>query len=973
MKPERPEVLAPPSEVSRRTALQLLAASAALAAAPGCDRKPYRRIVSMAETPEYQHPGEPLDYASTWTEGQVPYGMMIRTLDGRPVKVEGLPGHPLNRGASTAAMQAAILSLYDPGRPRFPMRGGSRVTWAEVDEQVGEALRAARSVVLITRATLGPAERSLVKRFLAACPVARHFVHETVHDGPRREAWRTAYGRDGALRPCLERAKVILSVDADFLGTDGAVLEAIAGFAANRVVGEGARGAESLSRLYVAESAMTVTGSNADHRIPLRPSASLALVEGLRAALAGDRGALDRLAAQEGLDAKVLEGLAQDLAARRGEALVLAGSHLPPAVHAAVCLLNDEIGAPGATLEWSDAAPALAVDAPEAISAALAGGVDVLLLLGVNPVYDWPGGGFEELLSGAGLSVGHGLFADETVGACALSLPSSHNLESWNDAQALAGVRSLCQPVIAPLHDARQEAESLLVWTKLLAPGDAGLAALADWHDYVRAEWLGGVLAGAADARLAWEDALRQGVVGAPERAAVPPLRRSEAEELARGPLERTEGGLELVLLPHHALFDGRFAHSGWLQEFPEPVSKLVWDNALALGPATAARLALAEGDLVEVRAEGRAVTLPVLVQPGVARGVAVATLGHGRRALGAAREGGGSNAAPLLGRGAAPRFRPEVQISCAGGSRRLVRVQKTFDMHGRPIVLHGTRADYERDPRFVRERLHAPAHAQLHGEYDYSLGHKWALAVDLGACVGCGACMIACQAENNVPVVGKEECALGREMHWLRLDRYEGGDPENPHVYQQLMACQHCDNAPCESVCPVNATAHSPEGLNEQIYNRCVGTRYCANNCPYKVRRYNFYHYVKRNLSDALQELAFNPRVTVRSRGVMEKCTFCVQRINEVKFRLKTAGTESIPDGAIRPACAQACPAGAIVFGDVNDPESKVRAAGASPLAYRVLEELNVRPAVFYLARVTNPHPDAAAAAPPAGHGGPR
>ncbi len=944
------------AEISRRSVMKLMAASAVLALGmPGCRRKPFRKIVSMAESPEYQHPGTPLYYASTWTEGSLPYGMKIKTLDGRPVKIEGLSDHPLNRGSSSAPMQASILSLYDPDRLRAPMRKGRPITWSEADREIAHALKKARKAVLITRSLLGPSERSLVDDFLDACPTARHFVHETVHDGPRRSAWKKIYCIDGAVEPLLSRAKIILTIDSDFLGTDGDTLKGIQDFARGRVTGQGA---PRSSRLYAAESAMTLTGANADHRLPIRPSAAHGLVQALRAALNGEFGGLHKTAQEHGLDEKVLIALAKDLKSHSAESVVLAGPHLPEEVHAAVCLLNEAIDAPGSTLEWNPSPPTLPVDDPAEIAAALEEGVDLLLLMGVNPVYDWPGGGFEALLGKARVSVGHGLYLDETLSACTFSLPSSHNLESWNDALPLPGLHSLCQPVIAPLFDSRQEAESLLAWTRSIVPSRSGGNEPKDWHDYIRSRWQSSVLSHARER--AWEDALRKGLSGSRVDQPMPVMNKNAARAMA-GREPPPPGAYELVILPHHALFDGRFANNGWLQELPDPVSKLVWDNAAMIGPGLAKKLKINEGDDIEVRTKEKSLVLPVLVQPGVAGGVVAVTLGHGRTRAGVVGDRRGFNTAVLMQKGAPTRrLAFDVKLSPSGTEHRLVRTQKAFSMEGRAIVVHGTLQEYARDPGFVKKRIHLPKKAQLHDAFDYSQNPKWVMAVDLNACVGCGACVTACQAENNIPVVGKEECALGREMHWIRIDQYHEGDPKNPRIHHQPMLCQHCDNAPCESVCPVNATAHSAEGLNEQVYNRCVGTRYCANNCPYKVRRFNFFNYTKRSLNDPVQELAYNPQVTVRSRGVMEKCTFCVQRINEEKFKSKNE-ERALPDGAVLTACQQACPAGAIVFGDLNDPKSRISRMKASPLAYHVLEELNVRPNVSYLARILNPHTETA------------
>ncbi len=957
-------------EVSRRSMLQFLGASAALAlGGAGCQRKPAREIVSRAESPEYARPGKTLQYSTTWTEGPFAYGLMVAVVDGRPVKIEGNPDHPVNQGASSAAMQAALLSLYDPDRLRSPKSGRSARTplpWDLADRRIVDALRAAGSVILITR-QLGPAEHEVVDAFSAACGgKVRHLVCESVDDLPRRDAWKKVYGTLGEPVPVFDAARVVLSLDDDFLGAEGPALEHIRRFAASRAVGEADSSRAEVSRLYVAESRLSLTGSNADHRIRLRPSAMAALANALRAALEGDGSALARFEAKHVTQADgVLAGLAEDLAANRGSAVVVAGSHLPAAVHAAVALLNRELRAHERALVWNPEPRMLATPRDE-VSRVAAEGAEVVLSLGANPVYDWVGTGIDSAIARAKLSVGHGLHADETLESCQIALPSHHALESWNDASAGRGIQSIAQPLIGPLFDSRQEAESLLRWTQALTETADGAPAepAADWHHHLRQRWekrLGTNAAQPAALRTVWEELLRTGVVTTSAPVTFPEVDEAAATALSSEGAGDASGAFEVTIHPHYAVYDGRFANNGWLQELPDPISKLVWDNAAAISPATARELGADEGDLVRVTVGGAQVELPVLIQPGTADRVVVLTLGHGRKKGGTiAEDAGGANVAVLLGaeNPAAPRVARRAEVAKVGGHHRLVRTQKTFSLHDRPLVLDGTVQEFRRDRDLIRKKLHLPEMVDLYEDYDYSKGSKWAMAIDLGSCVGCNACVTACDSENNVPFVGRDECGNGREMHWLRIDRYAEGDSDNPKVHHQPMLCQHCDHAPCENVCPVNATSHSPDGLNQMTYNRCVGTRYCSNNCPYKVRHFNFRRYQESQLRDPVQELRFNPQVTVRGIGVMEKCTFCIQRIQGARY---AAGRETdenarLADGAVRTACQQACPAKAITFGDINDPESEISKAAGSRRAFKVLEELNVKPNVSYLARLRNP-----------------
>ncbi len=941
-----------PDGADRRQFLKsvMLASTAIAVGLQGCARKPDRKIISRVTRPEYMKPGMALYYSSTWTEGSTSYGTIIKTVDGRPIKIEGNPDHPINKGSSTSAMQASLLSLYDPDRLQSPTNGETSISWDESDQKIISALKSSSSTVLITRATLGPAERSLVRQFLKVAPNATRFTHEAVHDNARRSVWKEVYGSDGELIPQFDKAKIILSLDCDFLAKDGAVLENIRTFTRGRSVENQSHKTASMSRLYVAEGAMTLTGSNADHRIRLKPSALAKLINAIILAYKGEHNSLIEFANSHDIDEQILTTLVRDLHSHHGASLVVAGSHLPKTIHASVALLNELVNAHDHTLLWNATPGTQMVSDVDKVNIAVQG-ADVVLCLGVNPIYDWPGGEFASLLSNAKLTISHSCYSDETAAAFSLSLASHHGLESWNDAQPRTGLRTLCQPVITPLYSTRQEAESLFVWTKELSDKSDAINQIPDWHAYLKRQWqsFSDVIDGAS-----WDEYLRIGGEFDIQFDRMPSVNNDAAQKLIAEFPE--SDAFELIVTPHHSISDGRFSNNAWLQELPDPMSKLVWDNACSISKTTADHLGVGEGDLIRIEVDGRSLRLPVLIQPGMADRVLVSNLGFGRVHGGSvAIEARGSNTSQLLNpQSITPRFATNVKVEKAAGAVKLVRTQIEFSMHNRPIVLDGTLAEYQHDDQFIKHKKHLPEEADLYQPFDYSKGHKWAIAIDLASCVGCSGCMTACQAENNIPVVGREECDVGREMHWIRIDRYEDGDADNPTVHHQPMLCQHCDNAPCENVCPVNATTHSPEGLNEMIYNRCVGTRYCANNCPYKVRRFNFLRYQKTQLRESVQELVFNPQVTVRGIGVMEKCTFCIQRINEVKFKASNNG-DAIADQDIKTACEQSCPSNAIVFGDANDPDSRIAKLRNSDRAFHVLEELAVKPNVTYLAQLRN------------------
>ncbi|NQU45416.1 hypothetical protein HQ520_19210, partial [bacterium] len=767
--------------ISRRTLLKGLGGVGALLASglTGCERKPKRQIVSYSQMPEYQRPEEVLHYASTWTEGPCPYGMLVKTVDGRPIKIEGNPEMPVNGGASSAAMQASVMGLYNPERLRQPLIGGQAATWQEADRRIVDALSQSWSVVLLTRANLGPSERRLLDRIrslTASAPQGRMRFRHFAYD-PAQDPVLAAGLGEHLLR--YDRAKVILSVGCDFLGVDGAPLEAIRQFMERR---SPTPDHPEMSRLYVAESSFSQTGATADHRIRLRPSQSGPLLEALTRAIRGERD-ISSFADRYHLNPAVLAALVEDLRGTRGQALVVAGPYLPPETQAAAMELNRELGAISETLAEASYPAVLRADGPAEIGASLKGRVDALILLGVNPVYDWPLGDFQALMGEAGLTVGHGLALDETLSVCDVALPSAHNLESWNDAAPRPRILSICQPVLAPFFNGRQEFDSLLTWARSLAPQDPAFSA-KDWYEYVRELWRTEIYP-AAGSPVAfesfWEGVLRTGVYRYRLQS---PATRPKASRSAGEPQ-----GLELIVRPHHAVYDGRFACDGLLQELPDPVSKLVWDNALSLSPATAKKQGLVTGDVVDVvLGDGKVFQQAVWVQPGMADGALVATLGYGRTRAGRHGSARGFRITCLDGEGATSGLAYGVTLRKTGKTHELAVTQKHPDQAGRPIVLEGTLEEYRRDPGFVAHRRHMPPPAEIHRAFDYSGRNKWGMAIDLTKCVGCGTCTVACQAENNIPVVGKDEVAKGREMHWIRVDRYFEGEEDDLRMVSQPM-----------------------------------------------------------------------------------------------------------------------------------------------------------------------------------------
>ncbi|MFC3230615.1 4Fe-4S dicluster domain-containing protein, partial [Marinibaculum pumilum] len=937
-------------------------------------------IVPYAEMPEGAVPGRPRFYATALALTDYATPAVVEAHQGRPTKVEGNARHPASGGASDAFAQAAVLSLYDPDRARAPLRrdapgqAGAIASW---DRLLGElqqrrqdwARDGGAGLRLLTPPVCSPTLAAQIGALLAAYPAARWHAWAPLNEDNARRGAILAFGRPLQLLPDLARARAVLTLDADPLGPGPAQAMLARGWAAARTAPCTAGAADRpFSRLYAVEPAVSLTGAAADHRLALPPD-DLTLFAGALAQRLGSgrHGGDDDAAAVRRLPAAArafLDAVAADLAAAGSAALVLAGPAQPPEVHALALAINRSLGALGRTLsllEPVQAGPPLLQPSLAALADDMArGDVTDLVVLGGNPAHDAPADlDFAARLSALPFTLRLSVWPDETASLCRWHLPEHHPLETWSDARSVDGRASLVQPLIRPLFDSRSAHEVLAMLQG--EPGRQGHAILqAHWRDRLAAG--GRADAGAFDSW--WKAALRDGVVPG---SAAPPV---DPESLPAPPpvaLPRpamaasARPGLTLLLRPDPALWDGRFAGNAWLQELPQPFTKLAWGNALQLAPQEMAARGLAEGDLVRLAHDGAVLELPVSALPGLATGTAVLHLGHGRRRAGAVGSGHGTDAYPLRRSGAMWQL-DGIALRRTGGRARLPRTQSHFGEAGRDIVreidlaaLAGGTAEPQADPPSLYAAPPVPQGPQA-----------WGMAVDQAACIGCNACVIACQAENNVPVVGPEEMEAGRDMHWLRIDTYFAADTASgsgaARARFQPVPCMHCEKAPCEPVCPVAASVHDRSGLNAQVYNRCIGTRDCQSTCPYQVRRFNFRDYAGAdayaNLGDPLYRLQRNPDVSVRSRGVMEKCTYCVQRIAGARQDAEASG-RPMRDGDVVTACQAACPTRAIAFGDLNDDGAEVVRRKAQPRNYALLGHLGVRPRTTYLARLRNPHPD--------------
>jgi MoCo/4Fe-4S cofactor protein with predicted Tat translocation signal len=942
--------------VSRRGFLKVMGASMALAGMTGCVRLPLEPIVPYVRQPEEIIPGRPLFYATAMTLGGYASPLLVESHLGRPTKIEGNDRHPASLGGTDIFAQAHILGMYDPDRSQSVVSMGDQRSWQSFVSAIRGPLSAQKVVQgagirILTPTISSPTLADQLRSFLKVYPQAKWHVYEPVNRDNVLEGAKLAFGQPVETRYDFSKADVIVSLDADFL---------YAGYPGNtRYIRDFAKRRDpdgNMNRLYVIESVPSTTGAKADHRWPTHA----AHVEGFAKSLGSELGLKAGIPKVEPEYAKFAAAVAEELKNHRGSSLVVAGDHQSPSVHNLAHSINQALGNVGKTVFYSDPVDANPVNQAESVKDLVgdihAGKVDLLVVLGGNPAYDAPADlDFANVLKNGKvpLRVHLGLYQNETAELCQWHVNQAHELEAWGDARTYDGTVSVTQPLIAPLYNGK----SALEFVALLS-GQAD----ATGYDLVRAYWL--KQHSGADFEAFWRKALHDGWITGTGLQFKQVNARAVNEEDSLYTL--TEGVIELNIRRDPTIYDGQFSNNGWLQELPKPMSKLTWDNAILIGPKMADRLQIKVEDVVELELNGKKVRGPVWVQAGHPDNSVTVTLGYGRKRAGRVGTALGFDAYQLR-TSAAPWTASGVKITKTGETYKLASTQGYQSMDTpngdtRPLIRETSLEEYRKEPNFAQEEQPAPG-LTLYQPYPYKEeAYAWGMAIDLNKCVGCNNCMVACQSENNIAVVGKEQCVIGRHMHWIRIDAYYQGDRENPKAYFQPVPCMQCENAPCEVVCPVGATNHSSEGLNDMVYNRCVGTRYCSNNCPYKVRRFNFLLFSDWDTQQ--YKMMRNPDVSVRSRGVMEKCTYCVQRINEHKIDAETASVREgreikIQDGELKTACQQSCPAEAITFGNINDPNSKVSKLKAQSRNYSLLGELNTRPRTTYLAEVSNPNPE--------------
>jgi molybdopterin-containing oxidoreductase family iron-sulfur binding subunit len=977
--------------LSRRNFLRLMGASLALAGLGlgGC-RRPEAHLVPFNQSPEWVVPGKTLGFATAQPRRRGAIPLLTTTFDGRPIKMEGNPLHPASQGKSDNHAQASILDLYDPARRRHLTHQGKRATAEQLDAEIQRiraeaAASAGATLAILADETVSPTREGLRAELARQFPQAIWAVYEPLAPGYDTEASTAAFGIGTQFRADLAAASAILAVDCDFLGSEDGDLADTRSFATGRRI---RKPGDKVSRLYVAEPRFSITGSMADHRLRLRAGEVGALVLELARQVRNLRGTSELNAAisaapdlglPHGVDSAWIRECAADLVANVGKSVLLVGRRQPASVQALALAVNSALGAIGNTLVVQPAviSPAASI---EALATRLqAGAVKSLILLGGDPVYNAPADlAFGNLLASVPSSLHLASLPNSTSAKANWFVPGTHYLEAWGDALATDGSYLCIQPAIQPLWAGESQLEFLC--RLLNRPKPVGPALIKETFA-ARTNQSG------LDLDQAWNNFVREGFLPAPTAPAARTMNAAGVAALTAKlpePTEASATSLEAVFISSPAMDDGRYLNNGWLQEWPDPMSKLTWDNAILISHKTAGSLGLRNqivkgilvADVVRATLAGQTLEAPVLIAPGHVDFAVSLPLGYGQDELGPVAKGSGFNAYPLR-RTDSDYLASGLTLQKTGKTRQLAVTQEHQAMEGRDLVREATVGEFNQDPGWVKKvgmDGHIPPNQSFYPSPPLDAVNQWAMVVDLSTCTGCNACVTACTAENNIPIVGKDQVIKGREMHWIRVDRYFTGEPEQPEAVAQPVACMQCENAPCETVCPVNATVHNDEGLNVMAYNRCIGTRYCANNCPYKVRRFNFFDYNQRALdqlylgpiapkgTEETIKLQKNPNVTVRMRGVMEKCTFCVQRIEEAKITARVKARDSanirIPVGSLQTACQQACPADAIVFGDMKNEKEPIGQLRNLPQNYSLLEYLNVRPRLTYLGRVRNPNP---------------
>jgi len=963
--------------VSRRNFLKLMGASMALAGVTACTRQPDEPIVPYVRQPEDLIPGVPKFFATTmpFPTGAIP--LLVRSNEFRPTKIEGNPQHPASNGATDVFAQASILDLYDPDRSQNSSYRGEQRNWGDFQTAINEYKAKATAsggagLRFLSETVMSPTLAWQLQTVLKKFPGARCHQWDGVNRDSARAASQTLFGQYAEPIYRFDAAKVVLSLDADFLS--GSHFPGFLRYSREFIAQRKLAANVPMNRLYVVESFSTTTGALSDNRLPLRAVDIVPFATALAGLLGGGNGSSSQAFSPD--EQKFLQALAKDLKANAGAAIVVPGEQQPPELHVLAAQINQALGNIGKTIVYTDPPELVPSDQGGGLRQLVgdmnAGKVDMLVILEANPVYTAPVDlDFEGAMSKVANNVHLSCYRNETTRVSQWHIHGSHYLESWGDARAYDGTSSLVQPLIAPLYGGRTAHEVVAVFsdTPQMTPYEA---ITTYWRQSGKAS---------GDFDSTFRRWLHDGVIpntASPVRALTPRGASPAVKSLDKN-------AVEVVFRPDATIFDGRFNNNAWLQECPKPLIRLEWDNAAMMSLDTAATKGFNQEDVIRINVEGRTIEAPVLIVYGMPNNSITLHLGYGREFAGRVGNGYGFNSYAIRS-SKSPSIATADKIEKTGGTYHLAVVQNftLIDARGnkdyearsvqgsealrRDLIRVASYEEYKKNPHFAHDEYYSEDPKQndsLYAGYDYTKGYQWGMAIDMNSCVGCNACVIACQAENNSPVVGKEQVKIGRDMKWLRIDAYFTGDLHNPRAFFQPMLCQHCENAPCEPVCPVGATMHTSEGVNMMVYNRCVGTRYCLNNCPYKVRRFNFMLYSDYE-TPSLKPLR-NPDVTVRSRGVMEKCTFCIQRINSARIQAEVEETQLqkldpnarrvIRDGEVVTACQQACPTDAIVFGDINDRESRVSKIKSQPRNYGVLTDLNTRPRTSYIANVINPN----------------